>query len=188
MKALNEYNDKELYLMLTEDRRVAEKAFAELYSRHSSRIYAFCRKFIGSKEEAQDIFQETFIRFHQSADKKKDMSNVPAYLLTIARNLCLNHARREKPSVPFEEHMYEDRDDTNEKNELLSILNTAIDLLPEEFKEVFILREYDGLSYAEIAEITGEKLATVKIRIHRAKQRIKEIVSPYLEDGTKIEN
>ncbi len=83
--------------------------------------------------------------------------------------------------------MYESEDDTNERKELLGILKTAVSNLSEEYREVFILREYDGLSYAEIAKVTNEKLPTVKVRIHRAKQKIREALEPYFDELKKFE-
>jgi RNA polymerase sigma-70 factor (ECF subfamily) len=71
---------------------------------------------------------------------------------------------------------------SHEKKELLSLVTTALELLPEDYRESFVLREYDGLSYQEIADLTQTSLATVKIRIFRAKQKIREILAPYLSD------
>lgn len=186
-KSFDEYSDSELFDLLKKEKKTAEKAFAELYSRHSSKVYAYCRRFLGNREEAQDVFQETFIRFHQSAEADREMTNVPAFLITIARNLCVNLVRREKNNVEFEEYMYEHTDDTNERKELMQLIKTAIELLPEEYREMFVLREYDGFSYNEIAEITGENLSNVKVRLHRAKQKIREILEPYFKEIEKFE-
>ncbi|MFA5512369.1 MAG: RNA polymerase sigma factor, partial [Candidatus Kapaibacterium sp.] len=98
-RRFDEYSDAELFYMLCDDKRTAEGAFSELFKRHSPRIYAYCKRFIGNLEEAEDLFQETFIRFHQSASKDRVMTNVPAFLLKIARNLCVNFKKREKQSV-----------------------------------------------------------------------------------------
>jgi hypothetical protein len=69
------------------------------------------------------------------------------------------------------------------------MLEKAIAALPEEFREPFILREFDGFSYTEIAEMTGTTLAITKVRIHRAKQKMREILKPYLhEDDTLDES
>lgn len=179
-----EYSDSELFYMLCEDKHTAERAFSELFARHSSRIFAYCRRFIGNKEEAQDIFQETFIRFHQSASTERDMTNVPAYLLRIARNLCVNFKKREKQAVSYEDYMSVDfeTETSAEKTELLDLIKDALEVLPDEYKEPFILREYNGLSYNEIAEVTGQSLTSVKVRIHRAKQKIKDILAPYMQE------
>jgi len=86
-------SDIELYAALKNGKSVSEPAFAELYARHSPRIFAYCRRILGDRESAQDAFQETFIRFYNSAQQNREMTNVPAYLLRIARNICLNMQR-----------------------------------------------------------------------------------------------
>jgi RNA polymerase sigma-70 factor (ECF subfamily) len=69
-----------------------------------------------------------------------------------------------------------------EQKELLDILGRALDLLPDDYREAFVLREYNGLSYNEIAETVGISLDIVKIRIFRAKKKLREILAPYLVD------
>ncbi|MBX3044039.1 MAG: RNA polymerase sigma factor [Candidatus Kapabacteria bacterium] len=179
-----EYSDTELFYMLCDDKHTAERAFSELFSRHSPRIYAYCKRFIGNTEEAQDIFQETFLRFHQSASKDREMTNLPAFLLRIARNLCVNFKKREKQAVSYEDYMAPDfgSENVSEKSELLDLIKDALEVLPDEYKEPFILREYNGMTYNEIAEITGQPLSNVKVRIYRAKQKIKEILEPYMQE------
>lgn len=182
----SQYDDAELYALLCESKEISEKAFAELYTRHSSKIYAYIRRFLGGREEANDVFQETFVRFHQSASKDREMTNVPAFLLKIARNLCVNALRRDKKNVEFEEYMVVKSEDRSDKDELLNLIKSAMELLPDDYREVFVLREYEGLSYAEIADVTNESLANVKVRIYRAKQKIREILAPYLKELEKF--
>ncbi len=181
-KKFEHLDDEELFYLLKKKGEVAEKAFAELYQRHSPRVFAYCRRFLGNREEAQDVFQETFIRFFNSAKNDREMTNIPGFLLRIARNLCVNTKRRTKNHLQFEDYMAGESGHRHEKDELLNLIKMAIDLLPDDYKDVFILREYDGLSYADIAEIIDEPMTTVKIRIHRAKQKIREILAPYLAD------
>ncbi len=183
-KSIEKYSDNDLYYMLTSDKKTAEKAFAELYSRHSPRIFAYCRRFLGNKEDAQDVFQETFIRFLDSTKQDRVMTNVPAFLLRIARNLCVNVKRKDKNPVSFEEYMVPDNHE-NDKSELLTLIKMALDVLPEEYKDIFILREYDGLSYQEISEMLEVPLSTVKIRIFRAKQKIRDVLAPYMKEIEK---
>ncbi len=184
-KSLAEYSDQELFDRIGEEGRTAELAFGELYGRYSPRVYAYCLRFLGNQAEAQDVFQETFIRFHQSASQDRKMTNVPAFLLKIARNLCVNSKRRERSTVTFEDYMMTNYDEPSDKEELLKLIKTSLDLLPDNYKEMFILREYDGLSYADIADVTGVSLSTVKVRIFRSKQKIREILQPYLEELSK---
>jgi len=186
-KSFEEYGDEKLYYLLCEENENSDRAFAELYARHSSRVFAYCRRFLGNKEEAQDVFQETFIRFHQSSSKDRVMTNVPAYILRIARNLCVNSKRKEKSHLTFEDYMVGDDDESkSDKDELLELVKTALEVLPDKYKEMFILREYDGMSYAEIGEITDESVSTVKVRIYRAKQKIREVLSPYINELEKF--
>lgn len=188
MRKFDEYTDTELFYMLKSDKTTSGKAFAELYARLSPRVFAYCLRFLGSKEEAEDIFQESFARLYQSAQENREMTNVPAFLLRIARNLCVNSRRMERKDLAFEEYMSVDAgiDANSEKEELLDLIGKAIEHLPKEFREVFILREYDGLSYTEIAKVTGETLNTVRIRLYRAKHKIREILSPYLTELNKF--
>ena len=72
-------SDNELFYLLKEKKATSERAFAELYNRHSPRVFAYCRRFLGSLEEAQDTFQETFYRFFNSAKEDREMTNVPAF-------------------------------------------------------------------------------------------------------------
>ncbi len=186
-KGLEEYTDAELFELLKSDKKRGEKAFSVLYARHSPRVYAYCRRFLGNREDAQDVFQETFIRFHASAEQDRVMTNMPAFLLKIARNLCVNLKRLERQDLTYEDYMYVPEDTSPDKSELLDLIKRAMELLTDDYREVFILREYEGMTYAEIAEITNESMANVKIRIFRAKQKIREILAPFLAEISKFE-
>jgi RNA polymerase sigma-70 factor (ECF subfamily) len=184
-KKIEEYSDTELYYMLCDDKRTAESAFAELYARLSGKVYAYCLRFLGDKEEARDIFQETFVKFHQSADKEREMTNVPGFLMRIARNLCINAIRKDNPDVPYEDYMgVYDEEISRDKKELLGLIKKGLQLMPEEYREYFVLREYDGFTYNEIAEIMNTNVDTVKVKIFRAKKKMREILAPYLKELT----
>jgi RNA polymerase sigma-70 factor (ECF subfamily) len=179
-------SDIELYAALKLEKPSSEKAFAELYARYSPRIFAYCRRILGDYDRAQDAFQETFVKFFNSAQQEREMTNVPAYLLRIARNLCLNMQRSDKGQISLEEyHLPSSYDMSHDKKELLSLITQAMETLPLDYKEAFILREYEGLSYQEIADMTESSLSTVKIRIYRAKQKIRDILAPYIADISK---
>ena len=177
--------DIELYYLMRGGTKTSEKAFAELYIRYSPRIYAYCRRFLGNKQDAQDVFQESFVRFYQSSQQERVMTNIPAFLLKIARNLCVNFKKRTHKPVTLEDYIHSEPD-RHDKDELLNLIKTTLDLLPQEYRELFILREYEYLTYHEIAELTGISLATVKIRLFRAKQKIRDILAPYLSEIDKF--
>ena len=187
MKGYSDISDAELFYMLKADKEIAEKAFEELYARYSPRVYAYCRRVLGNQEAAQDVFQDAFAKFFESAKDDRIMTNVPAFLLRITRNLCVNMKRKEKPQVSYDEYMFSTTIGSRlEKDELLDLIKNALELLSDDLREVFVLREYDGMSYKDIVDITGQSLSTVKVRIFRAKKKIREILAPYLEDISKI--
>lgn len=159
-----------------------ESAFVELYDRYNRRLYGYCVKMLKDKVLAEDLFQEVFIRVSRKREHFKG-GNFSGWLFAIARNLCLNAIRDNVNyaslddvgplMVAPEDGMY---DETSE------ILRDAIEKLPVDMKEALVLRVYSGFSYKEIADITDAKLATVKVRIHRAKLRLYDLLEPYFAD------
>ena len=184
-RLLSEYSDTELYELLRSDQ--AEQAFAEIYARHSSMVYAYCVRMMGDRDKAYDVFQDTFLRFYQSAERHTSMENVKGYLLTISRNLSLNEKKRmSSQTLEFDESLYNpgmSRD--HERNEMMDLIAMALELLPHDMREAFVLREYQGLSYKEMTVVLDIKIETAKVRVFRARQKIKEILQPYMEDMNK---
>ncbi|HZV13474.1 MAG TPA: RNA polymerase sigma factor [Candidatus Kapabacteria bacterium] len=178
------YSDSELYALLRGDHRAKENAFTELYARYSSRVYVYCCRIMGDNVSAEDVFQETFIRFLQTAEKGQDVLNIPAYLLRIARNLCFNAKRDDKSAAALsvDDFQFSTEDKTVESAELGRLIEMALSLLTEEHREAFVLQAYNGLSYEEIAEVTNVPVTTVRNRVVRAKKRMREILSPYMEE------
>ncbi len=182
MKKFSEYSDTQLAEMLMQKKSIAEQGFAEIYSRYSQRIYAYCFKIMGNEDDARDIFQDTFMRFFKTAQNKLISDNIPGYLITIARNLCLNHKRDKKPTESLGDYQAVFYEDEYGEKEVLEIIDKTLDKMGFDYKEPFILRQYQGYSYQEIAAITGISESAVKNRVWRAKEKIKSVLAPYLED------
>ena len=177
------HTDVELVNLFNEESRIAEAAFTELYNRHSSMIHAYCVKVLDDRDAAEDVFQETFIRFFKNVKENPKVMNVPGFLITIARNLCLNQKRDKKQTVSVDDYEYVVKDYQNyEKKELLDLINRTLELLDDDLREAFVLREYSGMQYNEIAEATATSLVNAKSRVFRAKQKIRTILQPYLQD------
>ncbi|HPO62950.1 MAG TPA: RNA polymerase sigma factor [Candidatus Kapabacteria bacterium] len=185
-KKFEDLSDIELFNLLKKEKKESPEAFKELYSRYSSRIYAYCRRFIGYKEEAEDIFQDTFKKFYEAAQQEREMTNVFGFILKIARNLCINSKRNQKRTIEIDDSINISTKSRQDKEEMLDLIKQAIEELPPEYKDVLILREYQGLSYIEIAEMTNLSLGTVKVRIFRAKDKIRTILKPYMEEFSKF--
>jgi RNA polymerase sigma-70 factor (ECF subfamily) len=177
-------SDNELYQMLSREHAVREAAFAEIYQRHSGRIFSYCRKIIGSTAHADDIFQETFLTFLNTAGSERMMTNLPAYLLRIARHLCLEQKRHGSQSVPLEDFDIPVRESNSlEANELSKMISAALELVSDEQREAFVLQMEHDMSYQDIAETMEVPVTTVRNWIVRAKSKIRNILSPYLEES-----
>ena len=175
------YSDEDLFRLMGEGRR---DAFAEIYTRYRGRIYAYVLRMIGDRDRADDIFQETFTRIYRHChEKDHDIARASSYIFTTARNRCLNAIRDRKTTTDVEDYHQIVYQPSYENAELSELVKTSLELLPDHYREAFVLREYDGLSYHEISEITGESLASVKIHIFRAKKKLREILMPYLEEA-----
>jgi RNA polymerase sigma-70 factor (ECF subfamily) len=179
------YTDEELVEMLNLGKSSNTKdIFDELYKRFSPRVYTYCRKILNYNTElAEDIFQETFIRFFESLKTEKNqVSNLAAFLIKIARNLCLNEkARKSYENIPLEENDYRYIDKSYEKIEISNILHKVLDTLPEQFREVLIMKEFMDMTYQEISDTLETSLPLVRIRIFRAKSKLRELMSPYID-------
>lgn len=174
------HTDEELFTLMSKGDK---RAFVDLYTRYRSRIYAYSLRMLGDRDRANDVFQETFMRiYHRCREQERLMSNVSAYIFTTARNICLNTIRNSKPTAAVEDYHEIVFQPSHENVELAELVKRSLDLLPQHHREVFVLREYDGLSYQEISDITGQSLAAVKVHIYRAKEKLRKILSPYLEE------
>lgn len=181
---LSEHTDIELYAMLSGGGSHAHQALSMLYKRHSPRIYSYVRKILGDVQATDDIFQETFVRFYEMGVSGQDIQNVQGYLLKISRNLCLNEKAKKynTSTITIENFEFPSLDTPYEQKELSRLISTALEMLPEDYKEVLILREMYGYSYNEIAEIVESTMPIVRTRIYRAKQKIRVILQPFIDD------
>ena len=177
-----EYKDSKLVKLMKGGKPASDGAFAELYRRYSSMIHTYCNYMMGGNDQAEDIFQETFIRFYKKINEDfKDM-NISGYLFKIARNLCYNYNRDRKYTLPIEgDELVTDEKSVYEKNEMMDLIKKAIELLDYKYKEAFIMREVEGLQYKDIAAILDISLSGAKTRVVRAKEKLIEILDPYLK-------
>ncbi|MGI8618991.1 MAG: sigma-70 family RNA polymerase sigma factor [Gemmatimonadaceae bacterium] len=175
-----------------------ERAFEELVVRYQTRLLNFIYRTVGDRERAEDLVQEVFIRVYRHLHRFDRSKKFSTWVYTIASNLAKNELRNRSrnPLVLFQtvkkNWQDEDRplefedsstrpDDMYRKRHLRQVVEESVAKLPEHHRDVFILRELEGKSYEEIAEITSCNLGTVKSRLNRARNRFAEIVAPELE-------
>jgi RNA polymerase sigma-70 factor, ECF subfamily len=174
-----------------------KRGFNELVERYQSRLLNFVYRTTGDRERAEDLVQETFIRIYRHLHRFDQTKKFSTWAYTIASNLAKNELRNRSrnPLVLFqalkkswdadqrplewEDNTYRP-DDLYRKRHLKQLVESAVGELPEHHRHVFVLREMEGKTYEEIAEITGCNLGTVKSRLNRARNNFAQIIAPLL--------
>lgn len=183
MNEISKRTDAMLYDLFAGSADEARGALEEAYNRHSQRIYAYCRRILGDEHSAADMLQETFVRYFEQGKQKKIVLNHASYLFKIARNLCYTHKERgQRFAGEVEDYHVPTLDVSYEHTQLVDLIKSALEEVPHDLREAFVLREYNGLSYQEISDIIGESMDVVKVRIFRAKKKIREILKPYVSE------
>jgi RNA polymerase sigma-70 factor (ECF subfamily) len=152
-----------------------EAAFGELYRRHRTGILRFCARLLGNNDEAADALQSSFLKARESIGSLRSPGMFRAWLLQIARNEVYGMLRRNRNNgVRSLEDPLEEKTPLDEllQKECRSIAEALLSALKPEYREVLILREYERLSYAEIARVTGESDASVRTRIFKARKAL----------------
>jgi RNA polymerase sigma-70 factor (ECF subfamily) len=170
-------------------------AFDLLVKRYKDPLLNFIFRFVGEKNEAEDIVQETFLRLFKNKHYYKEIAKFSTWIYTIAGNLAKTELRKRKRRKLFSishymstEKDYDIPDDTtspeSDTNTLITdkIIQKAIDKLSPKFKQVIILRDVQGFSYEEIAEIVNIPLGTVKSRVNRARLKLQEDLKDLMDD------
>ena len=174
------------------------RAFGELVGRYHGRLLNFTHRMIGDRERAEDLVQEAFIRVSRHLHRFDPSKKFSTCVYTIASNLAKNELRshRRSPLVFYqsarapgdEDHsplQYEDSrsrpDDMFAGRQLKELVEATLARLSPQYRQVLVLREFEGRSYEEIAEIAGCNLGAVKSRLHRARACFAALIAPYLD-------
>jgi RNA polymerase sigma-70 factor, ECF subfamily len=161
-----------------------EFAFVGIYNRYKGAVYAFCLKMLNDSEQAQDCMQETYLRVYENRNRLLKRESFKSWLFTIARNQCLNRIRRNRKHVAFNDDvgstcLSSDTPVTRmEKTDQIRFVRCYLDRLKLEYREVLILREYQNLSYEEIAAVTRSSISSVKSRLFKARKKFALLVGP----------
>lgn len=175
-------------------------AFQTLLHRHGQKIYNFILRTMGDRQVAEDLLQEVMLRVVRSAASFQGQSKFTTWLYTIARNMCIDARRRGKfrKTVPLDAPLSRDDDggatlldrvadqrpgqDSLARDHRFRVaLEQALAQLPEEQREVFVMRELEGLKFREIAEIVGIPENTVKSRMRYALEALRLHLAPFAE-------
>jgi RNA polymerase sigma-70 factor (ECF subfamily) len=185
MAEFEKYSDQELsYLFLSQDKKIVKEAFDELYRRYAPKLYTFCYKLLKDKNKARDALQEAFVNlFERIRQKDEPIENLSSYLYKIVKNIILNIQKkkvlREVPIRADKWAVFQESLEDKQKKEFLDI---AINQLPENLKEVLIMKEYLNYSYLEISDLMNISRDSVAVMIFRAKKKLKELLKPVINE------
>lgn len=167
------------FLLIQKIRNGDNRAGNEFVKKYYPLIYQYCFLHIHDRDCAEDMTQETFVRFFEAVMNRTDIAKVKSYLYRVAGNTVKNYYRKKK------ELLLEKLPDTVENNavdiEVRLDIERAVACLPDEIREITILFFFQGLKQKDISDLLGIKLSLVKYRVSKAK----ELLSEELEVGTQ---
>jgi RNA polymerase sigma-70 factor (ECF subfamily) len=182
--------------LLASARAGNDRAFAALVERYEAAVAATAIGMLGPGDDADDVGQETFIRFHRSLDHFRGESSLKTYLVHIAMNLSLNALRRRRRSML----RFISRDETPidsaepsvgpdgsvDAEELKALVRRAVSQLNDKHRAVVVLRMFDDCSTRDTAKILGLPEGTVLSRLSRAMKELEALLAPYVNNGAAL--
>jgi len=155
---------------------------------YQHRVFGVALRMLGNRAEAEDVAQEAFVRAHRALGEFRGDAKLSTWLYAITSRLCLNRlasgerrmARQGEDALLRLSDAGPSPDAALERRELETALGRAIAELPEDRRIVVVLRDLEGLSYEEIAQVLELELGTVRSRLHRARAELKEKLERFL--------
>lgn len=179
--------DRELF-----DRHLSgdDSSFVGLFRRHNHRLYTYCLKMVGSSEAAEDLTQELWEKVIRLRLDPKPVKNPVGFLVTMARNLSLNHIKARKRLSPFDDlpesaHPF---DSIRERTEMEELVVQALERLAFDYREVLILNSYSGYSLDEIATMLGKSPEAIWKRASRAREKLRNEVMSLMEQQQRLDS
>lgn len=178
-------------------------AFGELVELHQKRVYAVAYGILRNREDAWDVAQETFVKAYRHLGRFEGQASFYTWIYRIAYNLSIDHYRSKgrKAAVHFDddaamESAIKDHArpvsnanpvELSDREELSRVLNDAINRLSDKHRAIIVLREVEGLSYEEIADVLGVPKGTVMSRLFHARKNLQTILQPYVSEDAAEE-
>ena len=166
-------------------------AFSYLVEKYQDFVYSLALKMLKNAEDAEEIAQDCFVKAYTKLGTFEAKSKFSTWLYSIVYHTCVTELRKRKTNISsLEENMISDRDEfrlfeaitENKKEEQEKYINEALEKLPEEDNVLINLYYYEGLSVADIQEVTGMTESNVKIKIFRARKKVYTILQELLKD------
>jgi RNA polymerase sigma-70 factor, ECF subfamily len=173
-----------------------QAAFSRLYQRYRNRVYGFAYRMLGTQEAAEDVTHEAFLLLIRQPERyQAARGSLLTFLCAVARNHIFQHLRRQGRYAPEQIETSCERNEAGARSpfdplsdllerELAALVEAALARLPATQREAIVLREYQELSYEEIAAVIGADTKVVKARLYRARQTLAKWLAPYLSIET----
>ncbi len=170
---------------------------ADILTQHIDGLYSYALVLTRNRSDAEDLVQETYVRAIPAVERLRENSNTKSWLFTILRNIYLNQLRQSRIASPvsgadIDQYMMDIPGQTfGDPHSLLQSkteqeeVRQAIQQLPIEAREIILLREYEELSYQEIASVIGCPIGTVMSRLGRARSKLRVLLSARLQVSTQ---
>jgi RNA polymerase sigma-70 factor (ECF subfamily) len=166
-----------------------------LFESYHDRIYRYVLSLVKNPAEAEDLTQDAFLRAYRHGDSLRDPEAVRGWLYRIATHVCLDRLRQRKPLISLDGEEGEGRVkppvsespsplDVSERKETSACVQRCLDFLPDKYRAVILLHEAHSLTAPEIADLLGVTVTTVKIRLHRARHKLQQV----MERGCAVSN
>ena len=154
-------------------------------------IYNLAVKMTGDKEEAKDLTQEVFLKVYKSFATYDKSVKITTWIYKIATNACIDYLRKKKEvlminedqEIQIENRFYSLPDKALENKELKQLIYSKIDLLPESYRMVVILKYINELTFEEIADILKQPVNTVKTKLYRAREKLRDSIIETVKGG-----
>ena len=162
------------------------KAFQQLVERWQKKIHRFAYRILQDSDDASEITQKTFIKVYHKLDTLDEPQKFPAWIYRVANNLCLDEMKRagRRKAVPLDyrqEHSGSNGSPEKQlqQKELGEVLRQAMMMIPDEQRTVIIFKEYEGLTFREIAEILDESENTIKSRMYYGLKALRKVLKKW---------
>jgi RNA polymerase sigma-70 factor, ECF subfamily len=193
LAAVEKLNDEQLVQLARERDEAAVRAITQRYNR---RLFRVARSILRDDAEAEDVVQETYVRAFTGLDHFRGDAAFGTWITRIAMNEALGRLRKQRPTVDWESYgenrtqaeiidfpvsaASNDPEKAMAQGQIRTVLEHAIDALPDAFRAVFVARIVEGMSVEETADLFGLQAETVKTRLHRARNLLRDALDKQL--------
>jgi RNA polymerase sigma-70 factor (ECF subfamily) len=196
MNNYNKYSDEKLLELLREKSPLFDYAFDAIFNRYGAKLNAYCIFKMENRLDAEEVFEDTWLKFLDRIKQGIVLPNILPYLYTIAKNLITDRFRHKnsQKNITIEYNDFTNLDEQIssfsleeqlDNQELMTLINIALSNLDSIYRDTFVMFWFGGLSHKEISEIMQISISAVKMRSHRAMNELTKMLKPYFADLSK---